>query len=154
MSFGSAWRPDGRGLRVTLVCIALFAGWACNSGGDSDGKSVQGIGKSKQGMFKSTGQFSKGYQDGMNEAQKSWTDWNGARMWLWTADAEYKKGYDRGWSDGRTVAKLKANAQKQQGGRRSPTADAYTIKHAQAAEQNPTSKITPEHANKPEASKQ
>src|SRR5438046_2071324 len=76
-------------------------------------------GKTNQGMVKSSGQFTKGYQEGMKQAQKSWGDWNGAGMWMWMADAQYKQGYDRGWNDGRTMVKLRGN-QKSQLGTREP----------------------------------
>ena len=68
-------------------------------------------------MVKANGQFQKGYQDGARDAQRSWTDWRGADMWLWGSDRQYKQGYDRGWKDGRQMAKLKDYQNKQLGTR-------------------------------------
>jgi hypothetical protein len=87
----------------------IILGAGCNDGSSSK--------KTQSAMVKNTGQFQKGYQDGSRDAQRSWTDWRGSDMWLWAADRQYKQGYDRGWNDGRQMAKAKSIQKKQLGTR-------------------------------------
>jgi len=58
--------------------------------------------------YVSSGEFSRGYQDGMKDAQRSILDDNAAWLWLWLTEDQYRKGYERGWSDGRKIEQLKA----------------------------------------------
>lgn len=122
-----------------LMCGgALLSGSAgCDGGGSGNNR------KTQSGMVKSSGQFQKGYQDGSRDAQRSLGDWNGAAMWLWMADGQYKNGYDRGWNDGRQMAKLKSYQGKQMGGREPLTPAPSLLRQQQSQEQTPAPKPTP-----------
>jgi hypothetical protein len=85
---------------VLLAGGLLAAGPACNG----DGRSNNG----RRTMSLSSGEFSRGYQDGMKDAEASLFDASGGWMWLWMMEEEYRKGYDRGWQDGRSLQRMKA----------------------------------------------
>lgn len=56
--------------------------------------------------------FGTGYQDGFDDGLASWSDYHAGWTWLWTKPETYRKEYDRGWSDGRNLRKLRDRAEK------------------------------------------
>jgi hypothetical protein len=57
-------------------------------------------------MSYSTGEYSRGYRDGMREAMQSLFDDHAGWAWLWIMDKQYEQGYERGWADGRRKVQL------------------------------------------------
>lgn len=68
---------------------------------------------SQKRMFHSSGKFTKGYKEGIRDAEKSWTDMHAGWTWLWMMEREYREGYDEGWSVGRQKAKLHKKGEEQ-----------------------------------------
>ena len=100
--------------RITASFIVLTG---CDGDGGGAGKGNNK--RTQTAMVKSSGKFNEGYQTGLKDAQKSWTDWNGNDMWLWMADEQYQGGYQRGWNDGRNMARMKSHQRNQMGDRKS-----------------------------------
>lgn len=88
----------GRLFLITLAGVLLL-GPACSQNTD-------GVASSRR-MTRSTGHFNQGYKDGMQHAEWSLFDANMAWSWLWIAEAEYQRGFEQGWKDGRTMVRLK-----------------------------------------------
>ena len=82
-----------------VVVALLLCGTGCS---ELDAKG------DKPSMSYSSGQYSRGYRDGMREAMQSWFDDHAGWMWLWIMDKQYGEGYERGWADGRRKVKLQA----------------------------------------------
>jgi hypothetical protein len=103
--------------RLSFFVVALVAVTGCDG---TDGGAGKGNNKRMQtAMVKSSGKFNEGYQAGLRDAQQSWTDWNANDMWLWMADQQYQGGYQRGWNDGRNMARMQSHQRKQMGDRES-----------------------------------
>lgn len=92
-----------RGKRRRVAVLMTFAtslgvvGSAC-SDWDMNGED--------RSMTVSTGEFTRGYRDGMREAKDSFFDDHAGWMWLWMKEKEYADGYERGWADGRRTVEL------------------------------------------------
>ncbi|MBI5762923.1 MAG: hypothetical protein HZA51_05290 [Planctomycetes bacterium] len=103
--------------RCTVLLAGVFLASIAGCDEGSGGKGQNNGRQMKTTMVKTAGKFNQGYQDGLKEAQRSWSDWNGNDLWLWLADQQYQSGYQRGWNDGRSMTKLRAHQQKQMGDR-------------------------------------
>ncbi len=103
---GNQSRVAGRGglcdiacrlLRVILGGLLLVSVPSCSElGKDEESRT----------MHFSSGEYSRGYRDGMREAKESLFDDHAGWMWLWMKEKEYADGYDRGWADGRRTLEL------------------------------------------------
>lgn len=88
----------GRLILTELAVLLLVSLSSCSEANtDADSRS----------MSFSAGEYSNGYQDGMRDAKAALFDDHAAWLWLWMVDAEYGRGYDRGWTDGRQTLELK-----------------------------------------------
>lgn len=134
---GSKPSATWRSLTVAALMGICLLMSGCNGDGSSNNR------KTQSAMVKSSGKFNKGYQEGMKQAQRSRIDWNSADMWLWMSNAEYKQGYERGWNDGRTLARLKSYQGKQLGEREPLTPTPSLLKQAQAQRDQPATPATP-----------
>lgn len=89
------------GRRMPVVCLtlamSLWGGFACNDPQKKD----QG-----RAMSFSSGEYSRGYRDGMRDAKEAIFDDHAGWMWFWMTEKEYADGYDRGWQDGRRTLDL------------------------------------------------
>lgn len=97
------------GRRMPVACLALamsfWGGPACNDPQKKD----QG-----RAMSFSSGEYSRGYRDGMRDAKQALFDDHAGWMWLWMTEKEYADGYDRGWEDGRRTLDLERKQQEVQ----------------------------------------
>lgn len=87
--------------RVIAAALALtaLALPACSS---NDGATTD------RRMFVLTEDFNNGRDDGLRDAKASWTEDSAAWTWIWMMNEQYQKGYEHGWREGRTQAKLEA----------------------------------------------
>lgn len=84
---------------------ALMVAACCLTGcTDNDWKWGQ---EPDRSMVYSSGQFARGYRDGMREAEQSWFEDHAGWAWLWVMDEEYRKGYEKGWNDGRSTVHMR-----------------------------------------------
>jgi len=122
---------------ITVLALIIASAGCGNFGGDTN--------KNQNAMVKANGKFQKGYQDGMRDGQYAWGNTKGANLWLWAQDHQYKQGYDRGWKDGRQMAKLKEYQGKQLG-TREPLTPTPTLKQGERMQPS-----TPLQPSKPSA---
>ncbi|MFH1419123.1 MAG: hypothetical protein ABII12_12670 [Planctomycetota bacterium] len=94
-----------RAILFLPLLVLLGLGTACSQKQQGD--------PTEKRMFHSTGKFTKGYKEGMRDAEKSWTDAHAGWMWLWMMEREYREGYDEGWSVGRQKTKLRNKGEEQ-----------------------------------------
>lgn len=100
-----------RSLASLALLPALCLLPACNGeGGSGGGKDATGKIRT---MSISSGQFSKGRDDGRRDAKYSLFEVSGGWMWLWMADQEYRQGYEQGWNEGRAELRLKESQKSQ-----------------------------------------
>lgn len=65
-------------------------------------------------MSFSSGEYGRGYQDGMRDAKDALFDDHAGWMWFWMTEKEYADGYDRGWQDGHRSRDLEKEHKKAQ----------------------------------------
>lgn len=87
-------------LMLAMVSVLGLLSIASCSEANRDGDSTS--------MSFSSGEYNTGYKDGMRDAKMALFDDHAAWLWLWMVDAEYGRGYDRGWADGRRTLDLES----------------------------------------------
>ena len=107
---------------VVVMLLPAVLGWALagpacsdnNSKSKSSNKNINSsntAGKQNNAdkrMVLSSGEYNTGYQQGKRDAAASLIDANTSGWWTWMKEAQYRQGYNQGWSDGRQIKRLQA----------------------------------------------
>ena len=121
--FRHHYRPWLGRLAVAVILLHLTA---CENPGAA--------GNQKR-MYYASGEFKQGHDDGMRDGELALLDANGAWMWYWVKDDEYRRGYDQGWSDGRNKKKLLAQQDEHRRMSRKRSQEAPTRDESESAQQ-------------------
>ncbi|MFQ5429441.1 MAG: hypothetical protein ACE5E1_03935 [Phycisphaerae bacterium] len=95
--------------RTIAIVFSVLAAGLASAGACSDEQ--ERLGEPRRTVFSSR-EFDRGRTDGRRDAKAAWFDDSGAWMWLWMMDEDYAKGYEQGWTEGRSQAKFLATQEK------------------------------------------